>query len=391
MEKSQVSQVMKKLESGYSIPPLSPIAMKLVEMASEEGSDIKQMAALIEMEPSLAVRVLHLANSVAFGSGGPVKTLAQAAVRLGIHRLKMLALSISLRDAFPMGKVGPFDYEGFWKASIYRSLMARALAEKSRMANPEEAFLAALTQEIGLPIFFDLYIKGKKEDFDMSLEPLKDLLQREREFTGIDHRKVGKAALKFWKFPEQLIACQFLYGEMLQAGQVSPLCRVCEMARFFSRMFLDPRADFALFFEKAEKCLNIDQGVVQDLFIRIFEEVHSTTEALRMSVNREHDLMEIMERANRALIRISEKMSRYAVESPPSKPLPSFDTLLHGDDSTQHTLQAVAHEIRNPLTAVGGFARRLAQAADSDSKVARYADVILAEAKRLESILAQMK
>ncbi|MBI5075245.1 MAG: PAS domain S-box protein [Nitrospirae bacterium] len=46
----------------------------------------------------------------------------------------------------------------------------------------------------------------------------------------------------------------------------------------------------------------------------------------------------------------------------------------------------VADEIRNPLTAVGGFARRLRKIADSE-KEQKYAEFIIEEVSRLESIL----
>ena len=47
----------------------------------------------------------------------------------------------------------------------------------------------------------------------------------------------------------------------------------------------------------------------------------------------------------------------------------------------------IAHEIRNPLTSVGGFARRLDKTIPADSKEKEYADIIIAETTRLEKIL----
>jgi signal transduction histidine kinase len=47
----------------------------------------------------------------------------------------------------------------------------------------------------------------------------------------------------------------------------------------------------------------------------------------------------------------------------------------------------VADEIRNPLTAVGGFARRLHKRAADRTKEREYADFIMSEVNRLEMIL----
>jgi signal transduction histidine kinase len=47
----------------------------------------------------------------------------------------------------------------------------------------------------------------------------------------------------------------------------------------------------------------------------------------------------------------------------------------------------VAHEIRNPLTAIGGFARRLDKAIPERTKEKEYADFIISEVARLEGIL----
>lgn len=46
----------------------------------------------------------------------------------------------------------------------------------------------------------------------------------------------------------------------------------------------------------------------------------------------------------------------------------------------------IAHEIRNPLTAIGGFGRRL-QKSDSPEKQKIYADILVSEADRLERVL----
>ncbi|GBE04801.1 sensor protein ZraS [bacterium BMS3Abin10] len=47
----------------------------------------------------------------------------------------------------------------------------------------------------------------------------------------------------------------------------------------------------------------------------------------------------------------------------------------------------VAHEIRNPLTSIGGFARRLDKRLEPDSKEKEYSGIVISEVDRLEKIL----
>lgn len=47
----------------------------------------------------------------------------------------------------------------------------------------------------------------------------------------------------------------------------------------------------------------------------------------------------------------------------------------------------VAHEIRNPLTSIGGFARRLDKKLHADSSEKKYSEIVVAEVSRLERIL----
>ena len=52
------------------------------------------------------------------------------------------------------------------------------------------------------------------------------------------------------------------------------------------------------------------------------------------------------------------------------------------------TLQAMAHEIRNPLMAIGAFSRKLVDTLDASSVSGQYAKILLREALRLETLLS---
>ena len=210
--------------------------MKIVEMASDETCSAESMSRLIENDPSLAVRLLRLANSAFFAARYPVSTLRQAVVRIGVERLRIMALSLSLRDTFPMGRVGCMDYEAFWRCSIYRALLGKSLAQSIRTCNPEEAFIAGLTLEIGLLVFVDLFIKDKDEQAHFDQNAFESLLSWERERYGTDHREIGEIALRYWRFPDSIVACQRPLEKPPEDRGEDSLLQVCETARTLSSL-----------------------------------------------------------------------------------------------------------------------------------------------------------
>ena len=387
-----MKDLLEELQSGYSLPSLSPVAMKIVEMAADETCSAESMAGLIENDPSLAVRLLGLANSAFFAARYPVSTLRQAIVRIGVERLRIMALSLSLRDTFPMGRVGCMDYEAFWRCSIYRALLGKSLAECIRTCNPEEAFIAGLTLEIGLLIFVDLFIKDKDEEACFDQHASESLLSWERERYGTDHRAIGEAALRYWRFPDSIVVCQrSLENDPEERGEDS-LLQVCETARSLSSLICEESVEMHPVFAGAEGRFGLSHEVLHELLVTAFDQVQEIAESLQVEVDRERDVFELLEKANRTLIRLLQRMSPRSGSSLESE-LPSFEMLrdkVPDPSSVSQTLEAVSHEIRNPLMVVGGLARRLSRTLEPSSAGGKYAQSILEEVARLEQAMTQM-
>ena len=372
------------------MPALSVIAIRLVELAADEECSVNDLVSLVEKDPSLAIRLLKIANSAFFRTAEPATTLKQAVIRIGFQQLRIMALSLSLRDTFPMGKVGGFDYERFWRASLYRALMAKSLAEQAGTCNPEEAFVAGLTLGIGFLIFFNMFIKDAGEEIGRELDSLEKLLAWEEKEFGVNHRQIGAAALRHWKFPDSIIECQAGYAHH---PRYSLLSTICELARVISMSMLGRSKDFHDIFRDAKEWFGLGENAINGAILSVFEEVEAIAESLKVEMNKEKDLFGLMEKANRALSGISEKISMMQFQRDREEP-PSFATIKEereSQDVVAHTLQAVAHEIRNPLVTVAGFARKLSTTLDPDSRVGKYAQIILQEAQRIEEALNQMK
>lgn len=373
------ADLLKRLDAPDSLPALSPVALKLVELASDEDCSVADLSNLVRKDPSLAVRLLKLANSAFFQTGRPVTSLEQAVVKVGFHRLRLMALSLSLRDTFPMGRVGRLDYERFWRSSLYRASLAKSLARRLKKCDPEEAFLAGLILEIGVLILFGA-TPGEEREWPGNASSLEETLAWETREYGLDHRRIGERVLKIWRFPDPITACQTLYGAPARTPGAPPLAWVSDLARELTERLFQGAQDLSALLQEMPARAGLGPEVLNEILADIFDQVQEVADQLRLEVDREKDLLTLMEKANRSLSEISQRVSG----------LPAFETL--GGDRTvvDHTLQAVAHEIRNPLLAVGGFAKRLAASLDPSSDGGRYAKIILDEALRLEKALSTM-
>lgn len=390
MGKTPKDNLLDLLEKGYSLPSLSAVAVRLVELASDESTSAGDLASLIEKDPSLAVKLLRLANSALFyGGGTPITTLKQAVVKIGFNRLRIMALSLSLRETFPMGRRGGLDYERFWRTSLYRALLSRALAIRTRLCNPDEAFVAGLTLEIGLLVFHDLAIRnGNEPAYPADPEDLREILPWERDEFGVDHRRIGQAALTSWRFPESLIACQEGFGDKALEEESPGLVRISELSRRLSLDLVTQSRDVRDLFKRGERFLGLDSDTIGEILVETFDSVDDIAKSLSLELDRDRDLLELMERANSALGQISREMENMK-EKAGHRELPTLDSKERSPLSTR-TLEAVAHEIRNPLMALGGFAKRLAGVLEPSSEGGKYLQVILQEAARLEETLSRM-
>jgi HD-like signal output (HDOD) protein len=387
--KNQQAEILDRIASGYSLPAMSPLAMKLIRLASIDNISVEDLSSVIEKDPSLTVRLLRLANTAFFRMGDPITTIDQAIKMVGLSRLRIMALSLSLRDTFPMGRVGAFDYEEFWKISIYQALLAKSLAQRLRTCKPDEAFVGGLLLEVGLLIFFDLYLKKDRDLDRIKLQPLDMLIRWEEERYGINHRQIGEATLRYWKFPQVIIDCQSHYLIGPDDSAVPALALICDMARECSALICETSMEWQPLFNKAEMTYRLDNDVLADILVTTFDEVREIAVSLRVEMNRKQDLLSLMEKANRALSVLSERMIQIN-EAGSAFALPTFAGLSIKDAPVRETVQAVVHEIRNPLTAIGGFARKLEKTLDPASDEWQYIRVIVEESTKIELALDEL-
>lgn len=379
---------MDKIGEGYGLPVLSPIAMRLRELASSETASIDDLSSLIVKDPSLATRLLRLANTAFFGKAGQITTIEHAVMRVGFMRIRNMALSISLRDTFPMGKVGAMDYEEFWRSSLYRAMIARSLAKTTKTCNPEEAFVAGLTLEIGSLIFFDLFIKGKRDSMPGHY-PFEALLEWEQEHFGVNHRDIGHQALKYWHFPEIILECQEACLHEKRQDRVPPLALLCDAARRFSYLISEKGAGWHVMFTEIETLYGIKSRVLTQLLVSVFNEVQEISESMKVGMSRERDLIELLEKADFTLQKLTLTMAKWIFFVFDGKGRDGSEPMARY--SLSERLQMVAFEIKKPLEIIREFIDNLVPSISPDSREWSYVKAITEEVRKVELAVLLLK
>lgn len=185
-----------------NLPPLPKVANVLIQLLGNPNATVREIAAVIRVDPALATRLLKVANSAAFGQRMPVTTPDRAAVVLGLSYVK--AISLATQIAGPLGtmRAPAMDMQIFWRDSLMRACAARHLARAKNGVDPEHAFLIGLSQDIGVPLLAcdlgEFYV-ARWDEFGAFHHRL---AQWERKELGFTHADVTAALLKKWNLPE---------------------------------------------------------------------------------------------------------------------------------------------------------------------------------------------
>jgi len=192
------------------IPPLPQVAHALIEVSADPNCSARDVAAIINVDPALATRLLKVANSSFFAQARAVTTIERATVVLGLNYVKAVALAAQLSAAFVRVSAGGMDMEGFWRDSLLRACIARQLALRARLALAEQAFLCGLTVDFAVPTLANRHGAAYVAQVRKCRGDPNTLFAWERKTLQYTHADVGEAILTSWNLPPILtrpIAC----------------------------------------------------------------------------------------------------------------------------------------------------------------------------------------
>ena len=178
---------------------------KILSFARREESSARHLAALCEAYPDLAARILALVNSPTLGCRQPVPMLLQAAVILGINRIRNLAVGAHLVDNLPFSS-GKLDPGRFFRHSFAVAAIARAIGQAGRSKTAEDMYLAGLLHDVGMVILLEAFPEEYPPILNRGHAGDAPLEEGERAFFGMTHAEVASELALRWALDGRIIA-----------------------------------------------------------------------------------------------------------------------------------------------------------------------------------------
>lgn len=207
---SETEQVQLILRQVKHLPPLAPVASRLLSLGDHAGVDLAEIAKLVETDPVLSSRILGLCRRADKGVAEKITSVRRAVVLVGIGAVRGAVLGASAFSALGAeNEPGEkrFDRAGFWKYCVCVACTAELLAGANRAAlriAPEEAFIAGLLHAIGKLVLDFALPKAYRRVIDLARHGCEPSAAVERRVLGVDYHRAGCALVDHWNLPPAL-------------------------------------------------------------------------------------------------------------------------------------------------------------------------------------------
>jgi HD-like signal output (HDOD) protein len=256
-----------ELLKNAQLPALPQSAIRLLDLSKDPENGPAEFAVPIEADPGLTSQVLRFVNSSYFGFAGEISTVKLAITLVGVRTIKNFAIWSAVFSLMANPKCGALDVKQLWQDSLTRALFSRALGKHMGLADAEEAFAAALLQDMAVPLLAKELPDAYAELFEMRAAEQAKLSDLERQRFGWTHADAATEVAKTWNLPEdfaRMISSHTDMQALLDAGDSKPDQLAVALSALLPAASDEQWLDFALF-EAAYngiadgKCPPIDQ------------------------------------------------------------------------------------------------------------------------------------
>ena len=231
-----------------ALPPMPATASELLLMATDPDVNITDLSAVIERDPSLASRMISIANSAFYAPRQPVSSIKEAIIRvLGLNMVRNIAVGMSLTGGFSTARCPGFDVTAYWVTALGTADLASGMARAANidgMPDPDTAYLVGLLHNIGELLLVHVFPHEMNLAFRLFADaPGSRLADHENAVLGINHWEAGAFLMRHWELPPIVATTIEALDKPAQAPRTRPLVPLLDATRSWLQAMLMGRID----------------------------------------------------------------------------------------------------------------------------------------------------
>jgi len=184
------------------------VAIKLLNLTSDNNARIEDLSKIIETEPTLAAKILKNVNSAAYALPNKVTSIGHSVNMLGFSAVRQLAINMLFYDQLiKNNSPQTFDVLFYWQHCLYVAALSRRVAVALKHPDPDLAYTGGLLHDIG-KVVLEAHGRMTYSDFISFAGNNKhsSIEEDERRFFGITHAEMGHVFCLEWQLPTSIIA-----------------------------------------------------------------------------------------------------------------------------------------------------------------------------------------
>ncbi|MBI1906740.1 MAG: diguanylate cyclase [Rhodocyclales bacterium] len=190
------------LRASGKLPSPKGVALAIIRLTQQDEVSIAELARVIGGDPAFVGRVIKAANGLIAFNRRRIASVPEALMVLGLPAVRSMVLGFSLISDYRAGRCAKFDYDRFWSYSIALALGMQMLAQRTRIAPPDELFSLGLLVRVGELALATLYPEQYSQVLAQAAQqPERGLTELEREALAMTHGDLAVAMLSEWGVP----------------------------------------------------------------------------------------------------------------------------------------------------------------------------------------------
>jgi len=193
------AKIIQDFSTGRMAPPVMPQVVRDVQsIIKRADSTAEDVAAIIERDPVISLRLLSVANSPVYRGMQEIRNIKEAIPRMGMKETFNIIIAIANKSIYETDQVQfRILMDKLWVHSLTCAYGSKRIAEHLKLDDSEKFFLMGLVHDIGKSVLLKAFTEipqAKKINFDIIQANIQQA-----------HLSIGGVLLKRWGFEDIFI------------------------------------------------------------------------------------------------------------------------------------------------------------------------------------------